>query len=1303
MANSCILTPEVNGEDSKLYKELTGLIKDRALANFIYASYLANYDGVSSILDGEGKRKNSQGQHLGKDVCNFFGVNEIKNTLFSLNSLEMSLGSKDSNGNLIAYNDAKEALNKALEINSNEKAVTATVVQRGNVFNIIVEPRNSRTIDRVVGVQEKLNLWSLIEQSFANIGVDINNLSQDDLLGTEVNALKADSLIQYLKNLQGTRPGIMSLRDLKLLLSLNPNSTRVQRLITKYGSIEEAAQKIYNVFRRAETVTSAEERLIIASIEECTKYNGLDIDSLLSQIQNISEDLKKTNPEYQIKKVLEDLNEKYAIDKNIIHLQDKEIKTLSHTAANALITLRRQQREIEEHQGITQEDSDLEKAINTIQKEIDSKSYYSGCLQFLSIANSQLNEIEDTFNSLLNSTGTDREILRDKAKAINKAKEIKEAYYFIVQALCNMKTLASEENISDEDIQNIEKTAKSLKELFERMDNKINALSEGTFLNICIDVLGDELPNGLAVSNLVSMATKDSSMFDWLRAMGDCSNLVIASMGSIIKETQDTRNAKITEIENRINRANKKLFESGSDSSFMYGEDGYIISDINWESYKSAKKKEEKRLRKLGLKGLAFKEAIDEWELNNTEERVVDNISGRTEKIPGSSYRKPFPQLTSAQLEYYKEMMQIKGEIGTLLPAYAQKQYYPPQLRRSYLDAIVEVKNVGGPDVVSKIYNKIKYILKTTAKRVPDLWTIREDDTEFHKKEIIDGDIYGITYGSLSNTPVRRIPIFYTDKLSDQTELLKDFSGGLQALAGTAINYDAMTQIKEVIEFMGDTLKSQVLKATDSDDKKLAEVIQGQFITILTDLSSLGKATNTIALIEGFIDQHLYGIKNRKTGKLAKLWQSLIKYTSIKNLTVNVLGAIANWSVAEIQMIQEAAANEFYGFKDYAYAHARLFGDITTRGVGKLVDFFNNDKNSIDVLLADFFDPIPGRFYQQMHKRYHKNVIRRSLDKINPMFLYASGEYIVHFAGMYAVLHHEKVLLNGEEISLIDAFDKTSKIEGTSELKLKDGVTDLQGNPITLDSEYFTNMRNRIRYVNQSSHGAMDEDSKGIINQRMLGKAVMQFRQWMVNVYDRRYKKEHYDTTLKELREGSTKTVWRVVGGLMNDYLHTSFENTLEWEALKNDTSKEADMRRRNINRYMAERAILASLTLLSFAIADLEEEEDDYWFRVWLYNHKRLYQDVTNMTATGTLMQIKSIASHPIPMLSTINGFLYPIYGLEDINKEITRGDDKGKNKYVRNTLKYTMPFYKQIDQLLDISEDNTLFGAFDTANRYR
>ena len=77
MKGSCILIPEINGEDSSLYKEILKENKsDRPLVNLIYALYLQ--PGVQAQMDAAGYKRNKQGQHRYKDVVEFLDIKEFK-------------------------------------------------------------------------------------------------------------------------------------------------------------------------------------------------------------------------------------------------------------------------------------------------------------------------------------------------------------------------------------------------------------------------------------------------------------------------------------------------------------------------------------------------------------------------------------------------------------------------------------------------------------------------------------------------------------------------------------------------------------------------------------------------------------------------------------------------------------------------------------------------------------------------------------------------------------------------------------------------------------------------------------------------------------------------------------------------------------------------------------------------------------------------------------------------------------------------------------------------------------------------
>ena len=84
--------------------------------------------------------------------------------------------------------------------------------------------------------------------------------------------------------------------------------------------------------------------------------------------------------------------------------------------------------------------------------------------------------------------------------------------------------------------------------------------------------------------------------------------------------------------------------------------------------------------------------------------------------------------MSPEQKEYYNTMMQIKGELGSLLPEYAQHQFLPPQCRRSFLDAMTSAKSIR--DVLKAIKLQIQKLYKP------------QEGTEKYRKNavIIDGD-----------------------------------------------------------------------------------------------------------------------------------------------------------------------------------------------------------------------------------------------------------------------------------------------------------------------------------------------------------------------------------------------------------------------------------------------------------------------------------------------------------------------------------------------------------------------------------
>ena len=102
----------------------------------------------------------------------------------------------------------------------------------------------------------------------------------------------------------------------------------------------------------------------------------------------------------------------------------------------------------------------------------------------------------------------------------------------------------------------------------------------------------------------------------------------------------------------------------------------------------------------------------------------------------------------------------------------------------------------------------------------------------------------------------------------------------------------------------------------------------------------------------------------------------------------------------------------------------------------------------------------------------------------------------------------------------------------------------------------------------------------------------------------------------------------------------------------------------------------------------------------MWIYQTKRAIIDTQGATPWGIPKEANTLINSPIAATNTINALMYPVVGLSDVNKTIKRGKHKGENKYLRNMYKYWVPFTKQIEQLQDFSEDESVFQVFEQSN---
>jgi hypothetical protein len=358
--------------------------------------------------------------------------------------------------------------------------------------------------------------------------------------------------------------------------------------------------------------------------------------------------------------------------------------------------------------------------------------------------------------------------------------------------------------------------------------------------------------------------------------------------------------------------------------------------------------------------------------------------------------------------------------------------------------------------------------------------------------------------------------------------------------------------------------------------------------------------------------------------------------------------------------------------------------------VGAIYDILVGSKQNKFTLLHEFFDMAQDNYADKSRQRYHQNAGRRLFGKFNIMGMYSGGEFLIRSINGMAVLNHEKVKLNGKVISLSQAFEKTNDTNGYPELKLKDGVTKLDDSPLTIEDQYFKDIKKKIKSCSDECFGAFSQEDKGVVNQYYLGRLAMNFRQWMVEHYSRRYRKRHYDYAADKYVEGYYVTCFNVAKEFIKGYRDIAATYEMLKDILEDD-------QKANLRKAGMEVLILLSLMGLSMCLGDEDDHDGEFFMRLWILNTKRMLQETKAAMPIGAITEFGRLIDSPFPAMTTVSGLLYPITGIKDIDDVIQRGRYKGWNKYWRNILWYTVPFYKQVDQILNLAQENSMFTIYD------
>lgn len=1285
MAANCTIPQAPNGENSKLYQGLHKICRNNALANYLYATYVSKNIGDLMERDPNNPiKRNKQGEHTAPQVYKFLHAVDIVNDIKS----KAVAGIDPNTGGLKVYTDYNEAVADAIDFNKNHKGRIAKIVPKGQDFTIITSDINSDNLLYKEELEEQQKLWQQLTQEFSNAGIDINDF---DFMRDVANPMHFSNFLNYLDIIKNGQNKNLSKKDLHALLAMGSKLPQVQNMISRWGNLEDAATKVFNAYNGG-TVTQTTMQFIENTLNACKQY-PLSVYSLRRNLEQQYDTVIQNSENLPIKKQWEDIAQKVGMRGKEAKLIGEKVNSLTDAAGNMILALQRQLNNLKKYGNRSQLKSVEDKIID-IQNKIQQQQHYTALLESLRDIDGLFN-IADGLMRGLSNNGNMMEFIKQRAEVFNTINNLLNNYSITINALCNLSSIQTiEVNLTDQDKTTLQNTARDLRDKMNKLRLELldrdGSLGQQAVLDLMFEIMGTETPNGIAVGDLLDLQNK-STMTEWLYSMGRSTQPLFALMGTVIQDARDKRDLKKNEISRRIARMNRKLKKSGSDSRFMYNKFGYIISDIDWIKYNRARNAKMHDLTSAGLQGLEFQQALRQWEDANTEDRIVDNRAGvkRTERVPDKKYRqnRELANLTQAQRTYYDQMMQLKGELGTMLPTYAQNHYLPPQVRNTTLDILGDcIKGrLSARDTWRTWRDKMK------------LFRIREDDTDYAQNALsIEGENYKVSQGTSKGTKARDIPVFYMNKLKNQSELLKDFSSAMELFACTATNYEQINNVKSIVEMMQAYIEDRGFVPSKDNDVEAAYTNAG---VVAKQLGDIAKKQDLLAILDGYLDKNLYGVEKKDTGLFSRIVDYLLKYTSIARLASNIKGWVNNGIVGEYQTILEAMGGRFFNLADYAWSIGYMLGNNRLTSVSALTDWLTNNTNSTINLLVDLFDPCQEQFDKNGRKRYYKNMSRRILSAFNPLYGYSSGEYMFHVHVMLSMLHNAKVYRNGKQVRVLGTgygnsiFEKVTE-DGNTHLKIKDGVTvDKDGKiPVTMEG-YIMALKGKIRECNQNLHGSMNKEDKGLIAQKVVGRSALQFRQWMIEMFSNRFRSTHWSASTKMWETGFQKEIAKYYINLLKSLMGKQVDDIVRLRDIKDEEERKRFLGNRR--KFWYEQLLIAGLTVLGIVFGS-PQANDDWWMRMGRYQLQRLKMDANLTSVLGVWQELKTIINQPVAAISTINGLLYPILGIRDLWKETKDGE----NAWWAGVQKYTIPFKDNVEKTIDFENQDNVFTIFN--NKY-
>ena len=298
----------------------------------------------------------------------------------------------------------------------------------------------------------------------------------------------------------------------------------------------------------------------------------------------------------------------------------------------------------------------------------------------------------------------------------------------------------------------------------------------------------------------------------------------------------------------------------------------------------------------------------DIWKHFNTE----TNEDGRL--IIPRTKSKSFQDIQSNpnQLEYYNVVTNLMYELDSLLPEQKRLGRKLPQIRKDFVERLKMAIKDKSTEAYASIFKELQ----------ENFQVLEDEDRRGMKFELSDDGI----------TPIKFLPIYYVNRLSNPNEISTDITSSLTIFSSMARDYGKMNEIIDLMEIARDVINVRDIVRTDSKGNPEVESVKTAKSKLLRTLFIPQGTSRMADLLHDFYNMQIYG-ELEKEEKIAgtnldraKIIDALTRYAALNMLSLNVFSGFQNVVTGVAQEKIDSVAKEFISFDALKFADGKYYG-----------------------------------------------------------------------------------------------------------------------------------------------------------------------------------------------------------------------------------------------------------------------------------------------------------------------------------------------------------------------------------------